>query len=229
MVRVCFPSSTKLPDRVSIRYLNHSGPVVEGHQYSLHCVVQNTAPIEHLRVTFFKVSTNGEQTVLYTQQLNNDIREPVNGSFSLQFSPTSVDDGAQLLCSAMLDLGPQGPQPPPVMESECLNTTVHFAPEFCCSAKLQVRAGEGLTCDVRGNPLPSVTWLRDGKMLTPPTHLSREDAGNYTLMALNRIGKANHTVEVEVLHDCAARGASCQAAGSATVALLLHQLIHWLY
>lgn len=80
------------------------------------------------------------------------------------------------------------------------------APEFSCSAKLQVRAGEGLTCDVRGNPLPSVTWLRDGKMLTPPTHLSREDAGNYTLMALNCIGKANHTVEVEVLHDCAARG-----------------------
>ncbi|XP_029594493.1 vascular cell adhesion protein 1 [Salmo trutta] len=219
----------KLPDRVSIRYLSHSGPVVEGHQYSLHCVVQNTAPIEHLRVTFFKVSTNGEQTVLYTQQLNNDIREPVNESFSLQFSPTSVDDRAQLCCSAMLDLGPQGPQPPPVMESECLNTTVHFAPEFSCSAKLQVREGEGLTCDVRGNPLPSVTWLRDGKMLTPPTHLSREDAGNYTLMALNRIGKANHTMEVEVLHDRAARGASCQAAGSATVALLLHQLIHWLY
>ncbi|XP_042173622.1 vascular cell adhesion protein 1-like isoform X2 [Oncorhynchus tshawytscha] len=226
----------KLPDRVSIRYLNHSGPVVEGHQYSLHCLVQNTAPIEHLRVTFFKVSTNGEQTVLYTQplnndilQLNNDMRQPVNESYSLQFSPTSVDDGAQWFCSAMLDLGPEGPRPPAVMESDRLNTTVHFAPEFSCSAKLQVRAGEGLTCDVRGNPLPSVTWLRDGQVLTPPTHLSREDAGNYTLMALNRIGRANHTVEVEVLHDRAARGASCQAAGSATVAVLLHQLIHWLY
>ncbi|XP_038838379.1 vascular cell adhesion protein 1-like [Salvelinus namaycush] len=226
----------KLPDRVSIRYLSHSGPVVEGHQYSLHCVVQNIAPIEHLRVTFFKVSTNGEQTVLYTQPLNNDIqqrnngiREPVNESFSLQFSPTSVDDGAQLCCSAMLDLGPEGPQPPPVMESDRLNINVHFAPEFSCSAKLQVGAGEGLTCDVRGNPLPSVTWLRDGQVLTPPTHLSREDAGNYTLMALNRIGKANHTVEVEVLHGPAARGASCQAAGSATVAVLLLQLIHWLY
>ncbi|XP_055768226.1 vascular cell adhesion protein 1-like [Salvelinus fontinalis] len=225
----------KLPDRVSIRYLSHSGPVVEGHQYSLHCVVQNIAPIEHLRVTFFKVSTNGEQTVLYTQPLNNDIqqrnngiREPVNESFSLQFSPTSVDDGAQLWCSAMLDLGPEGPQPPPVMESDHLNINVHFAPEFSCSAKLQVRAGEGLTCDVRGNPLPSVTWLRDGQVLTPPTHLSREDAGDYTLMALNRIGKANHTVEVEVLHGPAARGASCQAAGSATVAVLLLQLIHWL-
>ncbi|XP_071210772.1 vascular cell adhesion protein 1-like isoform X2 [Salvelinus alpinus] len=246
----------KLPDRVSIRYLSHSGPVVEGHQYSLHCVVQNIAPIEHLRVTFFKVSTNGEQTVLYTQPLNNDIqqrnndiREPVNESFSLQFSPSSVDniktpengtytldftpsrddDGAQLWCSAMLDLGPEGPQPPPVMESDRLNINVHFAPEFSCSAKLQMRAGEGLTCNVRGNPLPSVTWLRDGQVLTPPTHLSREDAGNYTLMALNRIGKANHTVEVEVLHGPAARGASCQAAGSATVAVLLHQLIHWLY
>ncbi|XP_071000050.1 vascular cell adhesion protein 1-like [Oncorhynchus clarkii lewisi] len=226
----------KLPDRVSIRYVNHSGPVVKGHQYSLHCFVQNIAPIEHLRVTFFKVSTNGERTVLYTQplnndihQLNNDMRQPVNESYSLQFSPTSVDDGAQWFCSAMLDLGPEGPRPPAVMESDRLNTTVHFAPEFSCSAKLEVRAGEGLTCDVRGNPLPSVTWLRDGQILTPPTHLSREDAGNYTLMALNRIGRANHTVEVEVLHGRAARGASCQAAGSATVAVLLHQLIHWLY
>nr|XP_046194597.1 vascular cell adhesion protein 1-like isoform X2 [Oncorhynchus gorbuscha] len=162
----------KLPDRVSIRYLNHSGPVVEGHQYSLHCLVQNIAPIEHLRVTFFKVSTNGEQTVLYTQplnndihQLNNDMRRPVNESYSLQFSPTSVDDGAQWFCSAMLDLGPEGPRPPAVMESDRLNTTVHFAPEFSCSAKLEVRAGEGLTCDVRGNPLPSVIWLRDGQDL----------------------------------------------------------------
>uniref|UniRef100_A0AAZ3QWG9 Uncharacterized protein n=1 Tax=Oncorhynchus tshawytscha TaxID=74940 RepID=A0AAZ3QWG9_ONCTS len=90
----------KLPDRVSIRYLNHSGPVVEGHQYSLHCLVQNTAPIEHLRVTFFKVSTNGEQTVLYTQplnndilQLNNDMRQPVNESYSLQFSPLVLMTG----------------------------------------------------------------------------------------------------------------------------------------
>ncbi|CAB1344116.1 unnamed protein product [Coregonus sp. 'balchen'] len=219
----------KLPDRVYIRYLSHSDPMVEGHQYSLHCVVQNIAPIKHLTVTFYKVSTSGEQTVLYTQQLNNDIREPVNESFSLQFSPTSVDGGAQLCCSAMLDLGPEGPQPPPVMESECLNTTVHFAPEFSCSAKQQVGEGEGLTCDVRGNPLPSVTWLRDGQVLTPPTHLRREDAGNYTLIALNRIGKANHTVEVEVLPGPAARGASCQAAGSAAVAVLLLQLIRWLY
>uniref|UniRef100_A0A4W5K650 Ig-like domain-containing protein n=1 Tax=Hucho hucho TaxID=62062 RepID=A0A4W5K650_9TELE len=231
MVRVCFPSSTELPDGVSIRYLSHSGPVVEGHQYFLHCDVQNTAPIEHLRVTFFKVSTNGEQTVLYTQQIirQDNIKAPVNGTYTLDFTPTRDDDGAQLWCSAMLDLGPQGPKPPPVMKSECLNTTVHFAPVFSCSAKLQVRAGEGLTCDVRGNPLPSVTWLRDGQVLSPPTHLSREDAGNYTLMALNRIGKANHTVEVEVLHGRAARGASCQAAGSATVAVLLFQLIHWLY
>lgn len=100
--------------------------MVEGDQYLLQCLVQNIAPIGRLRVTFYKVSATGEQTELDTQHKSKDnINTPQNGTFTLDFTPGRDDDGAQLLCSAMLDLGPEGPQPPPVMDSNRLNINVH--------------------------------------------------------------------------------------------------------
>nr|XP_046195588.1 uncharacterized protein LOC124027088 [Oncorhynchus gorbuscha] len=161
----------KLPDRVSISYRKYPDPMVEGDQYLLQCLVQNIAPIGRLTVTFYKVSTNGERTVLYTQplnndihQLNNDMRRPVNESYSLQFSPTSVDDGAQLLCSAMLDLGPEGPQPPPVMDSNRLNTNVHYKPQItrspgCFSMSITEGDTLSLACSVNVDYLPIIAGL----------------------------------------------------------------------
>ncbi|CAB1344120.1 unnamed protein product, partial [Coregonus sp. 'balchen'] len=62
----------KLPDFVSISYRSDPDPMVEQHQNHLHCLVQNIAPIERLRVTFYKVNTGGEQTELGTQQNSKD-------------------------------------------------------------------------------------------------------------------------------------------------------------
>ncbi|XP_052359600.1 intercellular adhesion molecule 3-like [Oncorhynchus keta] len=116
----------KLPDRVSISYRKYPDPMVEGDQYLLQCLVQNIAPIGRLTVSFYKVSATGEQTELDTQHKSKDnIKTPQNGTFTLDFTPGRDDDGAQLLCSAMLDLGPEGPQPPPVMDSNRLNINVH--------------------------------------------------------------------------------------------------------
>ena len=126
LITVCFHSSIELPDSVSISYRKYPDPMVEGHQYLLQCLVQNIAPIGRLRVTFYKVSATGEQTELATRQKAKDnIKTPENGTYTLDFTPGRDDDGAQLLCSAMLDLGPEGPQPPPVMDSNLLNITVH--------------------------------------------------------------------------------------------------------
>lgn len=122
---MCFHSSTELPDSVSISYRKYPDPMVEKHHYQLQCLVQNIAPIERLRVTFYKVNTTGEQTELDTQQKSKDnIKTPENGAYTLDFTPSRDDDGAQLWCSAMLNLGPEGPQPPPVMESDRLNINV---------------------------------------------------------------------------------------------------------
>ncbi|XP_055763789.1 cell adhesion molecule 3-like isoform X4 [Salvelinus fontinalis] len=228
----------KLPDRVSFSYRKYPDPMVEGDQYLLQCLVQNMAPIGRLRVTFYKVNTTGEQTELDTQQKHKDnIKTPGNGTYTLDFTPSRDDDGAQLWCSAMLDLGPEGPQPPPVMESDRLNINVHYKPLITMSpGRFSMNITEGdtlsLACSAKGNPAPSYNWLlpqsdpapniTEGRSVVTITNMAKSHSGNYTCIASNPLGHSTWTVNVKVT------GASCQAAGSATVAVLLLQLIHWL-
>lgn len=72
-------------------------------------------------------------------------------------------------------------------------------PQLVCPPKLQVREGESLSCEVRGNPQPSVTWFRDGQVVALPTHSSRRHAGKYIVLAQGLHEQRNFTVEVEVL------------------------------
>lgn len=63
-----------------------------------------------------------------------------------------------------------------------------------------MREGESLSCEVKGNPEPLVTWFKDGQVVSLPTHLSRKHAGKYTILVdYGLIGQKNHTLEVEVL------------------------------
>ncbi|XP_064814226.1 uncharacterized protein LOC135529383 isoform X2 [Oncorhynchus masou masou] len=154
----------KLPDRVSISYRKYPDPMVEGHRYLLQCLVQNIAPIGRLRVTFVKVSTTVEQTELDTPQKSKDnIKTPENGTYTLDFTP-GRDDGAQLLCSAMLDLGPEGPQPPPVMNSNRLNINVHYKPQItmssgCFSMSITGCDTLSLGCSANVDNLPFIAGL----------------------------------------------------------------------
>nr|XP_046166466.1 neuronal growth regulator 1-like [Oncorhynchus gorbuscha]XP_046195977.1 neuronal growth regulator 1-like [Oncorhynchus gorbuscha] len=226
----------KLPDRVSISYRKYPDPMVEGDQYLLQCLVQNIAPIGRLTVTFYKISATGEQTELDTQQKSKDnINTPQNGTYTLDFTPGRDDDGAQLLCSAMLDLGPEGPQPPPVMDSDRLNTNVHYKPQITMSPgcfSMSITEGDtlSLNCSAKGNPAPSYDWLlsqadsnpMEERSVVTITNIAKSHSGDYTCIARNLLGNSTCTVNVEVT------GASCQAAASALVAMLLLQLIHWL-
>ncbi|XP_041727233.2 uncharacterized protein LOC121557829 [Coregonus clupeaformis] len=235
----------KLPDFVSISYRSHPDPMVEQHQNQLQCLFQNIAPIERLRVTFYKVNTGGELTELGTQQNSkDDIKTPVNGTYTLDFTPSRDDDGAQLWCSAMLDLGPEGPQPPPVMESDRLNIPVHYKPQITMSPgcfSVNITEGDTLSinCSAKGNPAPSYDWFlpqaapapnnteekkkkKKKRSVVTITNMVKSHSGEYTCIAINSLGNSTWTVNVEVT------GASCQAAGSAMVTVLLLQLIHWL-
>lgn len=210
----------KPPDNVSISLLNHTGPMLEGHRYTLQCTVQDVAPVENLRVTFYR----GQTALNQTQSSNNTKKNPVTEILTLDITPSEEEDEAEYWCEATLELGPEGPQHPPVVRSQMLTTMVLFGPQIACPPKLQVREGESLSCEVRGNPPPSVTWFRDGQVVALPSHSSRKHAGRYTVSAKG-LEQKNFTVEVEVLPGS---GTANSCNKYFLMAFLLIQNIHWL-
>ncbi|XP_029365933.1 vascular cell adhesion protein 1-like [Echeneis naucrates] len=204
------------PDSVSISFVDHSGPMSEGRPYTLQCKVQNVAPVKNLTVTFYK-----GQTALGQQQSNNTNKKPVSETFTLDIRPSKEDDGVQFWCEAKLELGPEGPKPPPVVESQKLNAVVFFGPHLICPSKLKVKEGESFPCEVKGKPRPSVTWYRDGQVVALPAHSNRKHAGKYTIWTKG-LGQKNFTVEVEVLSG---RGTTNCYTTYIPVAVLFIQMI----
>uniref|UniRef100_A0A4W6BQQ7 Ig-like domain-containing protein n=1 Tax=Lates calcarifer TaxID=8187 RepID=A0A4W6BQQ7_LATCA len=115
--------STEPPDSVSISFRDHSGPLLEGHQYTLQCEVHNVAPVENLIVTFYR-----GQTAVGQLQSNNTEKKPVTEIFTLSINTRKEHDRVQYWCEAKLQLGPEGPQPPPVVTSEKFSATVNSTP-----------------------------------------------------------------------------------------------------
>ncbi|XP_050925001.1 vascular cell adhesion protein 1 isoform X2 [Lates calcarifer] len=150
----------KPPDNVSISFRDHSGPLLEGHQYTLQCEVYNVAPVENLTVTFYR-----GQTALGQLQSNNTGKKPVTEIFTLNINTSKEDDGVQYWCEAELELGPEGPQPPLVLSShQRIRATVLYKPQLLVPPHPdQITITEGsplqLSCTAVGNPSPSYTWV----------------------------------------------------------------------
>lgn len=110
---ICRPVFTEPPEAVSISFVNHTGPLLEGRQYTLQCDVRDVAPVENLTVTFYKGTD-----ALSTLRAKNCVTTPATEVFTLTIRPKRDDDGVQYWCEAKLMLGPNGPLHPPVMTSE---------------------------------------------------------------------------------------------------------------
>ncbi|XP_034750323.1 hemicentin-1-like [Etheostoma cragini] len=184
----------KTPDSVSIRPANHTGPMVEGKEYQLLCDVQNIAPVQYLTLRWYK-----GQTEVYNHSFSDlTSSSPVQVSSILMVTPTKAEDGAQYRCVAELELGPEGPQPPPTVTSEPLNVSVYFPPMFLSPEpevlNLIVGAAITLNCTATGNPAPVYSWqssnpmqerMEDEAVLTSPSLLP----GTYTCTASNTLEK----------------------------------------
>ncbi|XP_029997196.1 hemicentin-1 [Sphaeramia orbicularis] len=184
----------KTPDSVSIRHVNHTGPMVEGKEYQLLCEVQNIAPVQYLSLKWYR-----GQTEVYNHSFSDlTSSSPVQVSSILVIVPTKAENGAQYRCVAELELGPEGPQPPPTVTSEPLNASVYFPPSFISPEPEVVDLIEGaeiiLNCTATGNPTPVYSWqsshpmqdrFEDEAVVTSSSLLP----GTYTCTASNTLEK----------------------------------------
>ncbi|XP_054616042.1 hemicentin-1-like [Dunckerocampus dactyliophorus] len=185
----------KSPDSVTITTVNHTGPMVEGKEYQLLCEVQNIAPVQYLNLRWYRGLTE-----VYNRSFSDlTSSSPVQVSSILVITPTKADNGAQYSCVAELELGPEGPQPPPTVTSETLTASVYFSPVFQSPGPESVDLTEGaemtLNCTATGNPAPLYSWqasqpvqeLRvEGDAVLASSSLL---PGTYTCTASNTLGK----------------------------------------
>ncbi|XP_053275379.1 intercellular adhesion molecule 1 isoform X1 [Pleuronectes platessa] len=196
----------KTPDLVSVSFLNHSGPLFESRNYTLQCEVQNVAPIRSVHVTFFRGQTELGQKL----SLSKPQEKPVTEVFSLGISTTKEDHGAQYWCQVKLELGPDGPQTPPMVASKNVTATVHYKPKQLAPPPpdlITLTQGHPLEldCTAEGNPSPSYTWtsLPDGAPPSKSSVLSiqsvaSEHEGQYTCSVSNYVGTNIVTFRVAV-------------------------------
>ncbi|XP_077069588.1 CD166 antigen homolog isoform X1 [Siphateles boraxobius] len=190
----------KTPDSVSISTVNHNGPMMEGNQYELQCDVLNVAPVQNLTVNWYKGQTLVNQTFF-----TDTIITPVSKTSKLQIRPDRADDGAQYWCEAKLELGEEGPRPPPNVTSEHLNITVYFKP-IINETKLPsiVPAFRGypleIVCEAEGNPKPTISWNLSTTDIVYGENLTINDSTPEDLhcIANNSVGSTTRRVKVSI-------------------------------
>ncbi|XP_037621009.1 vascular cell adhesion protein 1-like isoform X2 [Sebastes umbrosus] len=195
------------PDNVSISFVDLTGPMFEGHQYTLQCTVQHVAPVQNLTVTFYR-----GQTALGQRLSNNPVNKPVTEIFTLNITTSKEDDGAQFWCDAKLELGPEEPQLPPVVMSQNITAIVLYKPQLASSHPDPITVTEGkplqLSCSAEGNPTPSYTWMLpsahlsplDGSVLTINS-VTSSDEGQYICSVSNSVGTVTVKFNVVVQHE----------------------------
>ncbi|XP_062381398.1 peroxidasin-like [Sardina pilchardus] len=189
----------KPPTRVSIDVVNDAGGIVEGHRVYLECVIEDVAPRDHVKVTWFKGQELLSHALISNTTVHGDVGTNVTLVESLELTASRGDHGAQYRCEAELEL--EGLQPHPVKSSQPVGISVLFAPEIKCPSKVQRRENERLpNCTAEGNPSAEVTWFKGHQQVDSQSALSREDGGLYTVKAKNSFGDANQTVDVDILY-----------------------------
>ncbi|XP_030635978.1 uncharacterized protein LOC115816933 isoform X2 [Chanos chanos] len=94
----------KPPDRVSLRFVSGSGPMVEGNQYQLECEVQSVAPVQSLTVKWFRGKTLLHESNVSQCSVTGHSYEGVTATDRYTITASREDHGVQYKCEAELKL-----------------------------------------------------------------------------------------------------------------------------
>ncbi|XP_063068351.1 uncharacterized protein LOC134459805 [Engraulis encrasicolus] len=101
----------KIPESVTIRVQQHTGPLLEGERYNLECEAEGVAPVRNVTVLWFR----GGQMFAQSRIPPYSIRGYQSGDDTfrniLTFTALRLDHGAFYSCAARLDLNTSKPIP----------------------------------------------------------------------------------------------------------------------
>lgn len=100
--------------------------MTEGDEYLLNCDIIRVAPVQSLRVKWYR----GSET-LQTQMFNDTTVTPVNVSSTLRITAERGYHGELFRCEAELDLGPYAPEPKLPASSLSFPANVHCRFSTC--------------------------------------------------------------------------------------------------
>ncbi|KAM9393963.1 cell adhesion molecule CEACAM5-like isoform 2-T2 [Pholidichthys leucotaenia] len=166
------------PERISINSSSSSNAMTERKKYNFTCDIPHIAPLQNLTVVWYK----GDE-IIHTDNFPSSTKKPVAASPQLHLLANRSDNGARFRCEAHMDLTSAG-GPKLNVSSENYSITVNYGPDIQC-ADVSLWEGYSLesTCNVSGNPTPSVRWLKDGQPINVTRPLNRKHSGTYTIEA----------------------------------------------
>uniref|UniRef100_A0A674PJN2 Ig-like domain-containing protein n=1 Tax=Takifugu rubripes TaxID=31033 RepID=A0A674PJN2_TAKRU len=172
----------KTPDSVSVS----AGVTQEGAEMVLSCDVTNVAPLQALRVKWYRGND-----MVHTQMLNDTSRTPASAVSTFRTAVMREDNGVEFRCAAELHLGPNGPELVPTVTSSAYTAVV-----LC--GFLSFHPSLQLPCHVDGNPPPTVQWYHGGTAISASVPLTRTGSGEYTAEVVNSLGKSITSVNITV-------------------------------
>ncbi|XP_029692098.1 hemicentin-2 isoform X2 [Takifugu rubripes] len=184
----------KTPDSVSVS----AGVTQEGAEMVLSCDVTNVAPLQALRVKWYRGND-----MVHTQMFNDTSRTPASAVSTLRNTAVREDNGVEFRCAAELHLGPNGPELVPTVTSSAYTAVVLYKPRIQgCSGHFRGVEGDitidRLPCHVDGNPPPTVQWYHGGTAISASVPLTRTGSGEYTAEVVNSLGKSSTSVYITV-------------------------------
>ncbi|KRZ42395.1 Protein turtle [Trichinella pseudospiralis] len=131
----------------------------------------------------------------------------VQSDLSLKFLKLSINDGATYWCVVK-----QLNRPASIPAGKKVHLVIHSPPVFqkVPSPEIFKKLHDSLniSCQATGNPLPTITWLRNGERLEEEKiqtskgyliilNLKESDAGKYSCLASNDIGKISYDIRIQ--------------------------------